>query len=194
MPTGSCPDCGHIVAPSAEACPNCGNREFYRSRGHVNYKEICGQCKGKGFRQSPGSRPTICETCKGKGVNHWTYEDHIDTRSPDYAERKRVAEERKESTRRAEEFLRTRASTERTMAEANRDYDDREARYKAHDQAHNAKSCLIMFLIPAGVILGFYGIAQASGLYCVGGVGLIVAYFVVRHILINSFYDNMGKW
>jgi hypothetical protein len=192
MPTGTCPDCGHVVAPSAEACPNCGNREFYRRHGRVSYSEICSQCKGKGWRQGSG-RPSICESCKGKGVNDWNYDDNIDTRNPNYAERERTNQKRKESTRLAKEFLATRVPTEVSFAEANRDYERREARFKRHDQEHSTNSCLIMFLIPAGVILGFYGIAQGSGIQCLGGIGLIVAYFVVRRALINSYYDNLGK-
>jgi hypothetical protein len=193
MPTGTCPDCGHVVAPSAEACPNCGNREFYRRRGRVSYSEICGRCKGKGWNQTVG-RPSICESCNGKGVNDWDYDDTIDSRNPNYAERERENQKRKEATRRAKEFLATRVATQVSFAEADMGYERREAKFKQDDQAHSAKSCLIMFLIPGGIILSFYGLSQGSGIQVIAGIGLVVGYFVVRRILINSYYDNLGKF
>jgi hypothetical protein len=94
-------------------------------------------------------------------------------------------------TRLAKEFLAKRVSTEVSFAEADRDYERREDRFKRDDQADSAKSCLIMFLIPAGVV-GVYGITQGSGVQCLGGIGLIAGYFLVRHVLINSYYDNLG--
>src|SRR5207249_791758 len=112
--------------------------------------------------------------------------DSVDARNPSYAEREKIKEKRKHSTRLAKEFLATRVATNVTMAEADRDYERREAESKLRDQVYNMKSCLLLFLLPAGLALGLYGLTQGSALECISGIGLIVGYFVARNMLINS--------
>lgn len=71
MSTGSCPECGNLVAESARKCPNCGNRDFVLRTD--TFADVCKKCKGSGqrfFHVDHTIKHENCLNCAGKG---WVY-------------------------------------------------------------------------------------------------------------------------
>jgi DnaJ-class molecular chaperone len=71
MPSGNCPECGHIVALSAESCPNCGNTNFEIKTGKIVPLK-CWSCDGAGYHINDYHRSTgifreRCRYCNGSG-------------------------------------------------------------------------------------------------------------------------------
>lgn len=81
MPTGPCPECGHLVALSAVSCPQCGNRNFALSPG-LTERYRCRACDATG-RDSGNS----CHYCQGTGYRESPVP--LDARDLETAERER---------------------------------------------------------------------------------------------------------
>jgi DnaJ-class molecular chaperone len=72
---GYCPFCRRDLAPSADACPNCGNREFTFDTGEILTAVLrdagaCDVCGATGTITYSGMQK--CPRCKGTGRGFWS--------------------------------------------------------------------------------------------------------------------------
>lgn len=146
MALGTCPECNQSVAPSAESCPHCGNREFYVKTGR-QIRYICSACKGAGKKDGD-----TCRSCHGSGLGH--YDQTVDSRDP--SERIKAAREweqnQKEEARDRERIRQAKIVYVQEFADQQRRKQDAERRDAAQRSASKIKNGILLAIVAYPVV------------------------------------------